>query len=279
MAPAVSTGRKREKIALAMGEQQRNGDGASSRRWRKRCARTPTMSATNSPRRRARSISAKPIRAASMARRRSDEAREPCRGRRRVHADPGLPRRPQLSGQFPKAPLAPAILSHAAAGSRMKSLWDSALGLLVVTGGLLGLTLPFGKIATGAAFRRSCGRSSFRSAPAAFFWSCLLLRGHRFRLTGAQAALFRHRRGDLLCHPQPVDVFGHPASRRRLHRHHVHAVAGHHAGAVDPARRAPPEPARRGRHRRRLRRRGDGGGDARRSRPAGRAVLGGRLGC
>ncbi|TIW40969.1 MAG: EamA/RhaT family transporter, partial [Mesorhizobium sp.] len=32
----------------------------------------------------------------------------------------------------------------------MKFLWDSAPGLLVVTGGLLGLTLPFGKIATAA---------------------------------------------------------------------------------------------------------------------------------
>ena len=35
----------------------------------------------------------------------------------------------------------------------MKYLWDSALGLLIVTGGLLGLTLPFGKMATQAAFR------------------------------------------------------------------------------------------------------------------------------
>ena len=32
----------------------------------------------------------------------------------------------------------------------MKHLWNSALGLLLVTGGLLGLTLPFGKIATEA---------------------------------------------------------------------------------------------------------------------------------
>lgn len=32
----------------------------------------------------------------------------------------------------------------------MKFLWDSALGLLIVTGGLLGLTLPFGKLATAA---------------------------------------------------------------------------------------------------------------------------------
>ena len=28
-----------------------------------------------------------------------EEAREPCRGRRRVHADPGLPRRPQLTSR------------------------------------------------------------------------------------------------------------------------------------------------------------------------------------
>lgn len=32
----------------------------------------------------------------------------------------------------------------------MKLLWNSSLGLLIVTGALLGLTLPFGKIATGA---------------------------------------------------------------------------------------------------------------------------------
>ncbi|TIX45846.1 MAG: EamA/RhaT family transporter, partial [Mesorhizobium sp.] len=32
----------------------------------------------------------------------------------------------------------------------MKFLWDSAAGLLVVTGSLLGLTLPFGKLATAA---------------------------------------------------------------------------------------------------------------------------------
>lgn len=46
----------------------------------------------------------------------------------------------------------------------MKPLWNSALGLLIVTGGLLGLTLPFGKLATEAgvppiwwAFVISCG--------------------------------------------------------------------------------------------------------------------------
>jgi drug/metabolite transporter (DMT)-like permease len=32
----------------------------------------------------------------------------------------------------------------------MKSIWDSAIGLLLITGGLLGLTLPFGKLAGAA---------------------------------------------------------------------------------------------------------------------------------
>ena len=46
----------------------------------------------------------------------------------------------------------------------MKHLWNSAFGLLIVTGGLLGLTLPFGKMATQSgvpamlwAFVISCG--------------------------------------------------------------------------------------------------------------------------
>lgn len=46
----------------------------------------------------------------------------------------------------------------------MKTWWNSALGLLIVTGGLLGLSLPFGKLATAAgvppilwAFVISCG--------------------------------------------------------------------------------------------------------------------------
>lgn len=37
------------------------------------------------------------------------------------------------------------------AGASMKSVWDSAFGLLLVTGALLGLTLPLGKLATANA--------------------------------------------------------------------------------------------------------------------------------
>ncbi len=65
----------------------------------------------------------------------------------------------------------------------MKSIWNSALGLLLITGGLLGLTLPFGKIATEQgvaaivwAFVISCGAGSVLLV-------ALLLRSNRFQLT------------------------------------------------------------------------------------------------
>ena len=65
----------------------------------------------------------------------------------------------------------------------MKSIWNSALGLLLITGGLLGLTLPFGKIATEHgvaaivwAFVISCGAGSVLLV-------ALLLRSNRFQLT------------------------------------------------------------------------------------------------
>jgi drug/metabolite transporter (DMT)-like permease len=68
----------------------------------------------------------------------------------------------------------------------MKFLWNSAFGLLIVAGGLLGLALPFGKIATQAgipgmlwAFVVSCGAGGV-----------LLL---AFILTGRRIPLTRHR--------------------------------------------------------------------------------------
>jgi drug/metabolite transporter (DMT)-like permease len=65
----------------------------------------------------------------------------------------------------------------------MKYLWDSAIGLLLVTGSLLGLTLPFGKLATEEgvpamlwAFVISCGAGSV-------LLIALLARGHGFKPT------------------------------------------------------------------------------------------------
>ena len=66
----------------------------------------------------------------------------------------------------------------------MKHLWDSPFGLLTVTGGLLGLTLPFGKIATQGgipamlwAFVISCGAGGV-------LFLTLALRRQFFKLTG-----------------------------------------------------------------------------------------------
>jgi drug/metabolite transporter (DMT)-like permease len=65
----------------------------------------------------------------------------------------------------------------------MTYLWNSAFGLLMITGTLLGLTLPFGKIATEGgvpamlwAFVISCGAGCV-------LLSALLLRRHRMTLT------------------------------------------------------------------------------------------------
>jgi drug/metabolite transporter (DMT)-like permease len=72
----------------------------------------------------------------------------------------------------------------------MKFLWNSALGLLIVAGGLLGLALPFGKMATQAgipgmmwAFVVSCGAGGV-------LLLAFLLTGRRIPLTGHRLRYF-----------------------------------------------------------------------------------------
>ncbi|PZV33916.1 DMT family transporter [Mesorhizobium kowhaii] len=65
----------------------------------------------------------------------------------------------------------------------MKFLWDSALGLLVVTGGLLGLTLPFGKIATAVGVPAMVWAFVISLGAGGVLLCALLLRGQRVRLT------------------------------------------------------------------------------------------------
>ncbi|MFD2057015.1 DMT family transporter [Mesorhizobium calcicola] len=65
----------------------------------------------------------------------------------------------------------------------MKFLWDSALGLLVVTGGLLGLTLPFGKLATAAGVPAMVWAFAISLGAGGVLLGSLLLRGQRVRLT------------------------------------------------------------------------------------------------
>ncbi|QPC90731.1 DMT family transporter [Mesorhizobium sp. INR15] len=65
----------------------------------------------------------------------------------------------------------------------MKILWESALGLLVVTGGLLGLTLPFGKLATTAGVPAMVWAFVISLGAGGVLLLALLLRGERIRLT------------------------------------------------------------------------------------------------
>ncbi|TIW72767.1 MAG: DMT family transporter, partial [Mesorhizobium sp.] len=65
----------------------------------------------------------------------------------------------------------------------MKFLWDSAIGLLVVTGGLLGMTLPFGKLATAAGVPAMVWAFIISVGAGGVLLLALLLRGERIRLT------------------------------------------------------------------------------------------------
>ena len=72
----------------------------------------------------------------------------------------------------------------------MKFLWDSALGLLVVTGGLLGLTLPFGKLATAAGVPAMVWAFVISLGAGGVLLCVLLLRGERVRLTAHKLRYF-----------------------------------------------------------------------------------------
>lgn len=65
----------------------------------------------------------------------------------------------------------------------MKFLWESALGLLVVTGGLLGLTLPFGKLATAAGVPAMVWAFVISFGAGSVLLCALLASGQRMRLT------------------------------------------------------------------------------------------------
>ena len=72
----------------------------------------------------------------------------------------------------------------------MKSLWDQAFSLLLVTGALLGLTLPFSKIATGAGVPPILWAFVISFGAGGVLLIVLLLRKHRFLLTGRKLRYF-----------------------------------------------------------------------------------------
>jgi drug/metabolite transporter (DMT)-like permease len=72
----------------------------------------------------------------------------------------------------------------------VKSLWNSAFGLLVVTGGLLGLTLPFGKMATGAGVPGMLWAFAVSSGAGGVLLIALFLRRQLFPLTAHRLRYF-----------------------------------------------------------------------------------------
>ncbi|MER9004446.1 MULTISPECIES: DMT family transporter [unclassified Mesorhizobium] len=72
----------------------------------------------------------------------------------------------------------------------MKFLWESALGLLVVTGGLLGLTLPLGKLATAAGVPAMVWAFVISFGAGGVLLCALLANGERMRLTSHRLRYF-----------------------------------------------------------------------------------------
>lgn len=73
---------------------------------------------------------------------------------------------------------------------QMMILWDSALGLLIVTGGLLGLTLPFGKLATAAGVPAMVWAFVISFGAGGVLLCVLLARGQRIRLSAHKLRYF-----------------------------------------------------------------------------------------
>jgi drug/metabolite transporter (DMT)-like permease len=69
-------------------------------------------------------------------------------------------------------------------------LWNSAFGLLVITGALLGLTLPFGKLATAAAVDPILWAFIISFGAGGVLLIALLAKGQRIRLNGAKLRYF-----------------------------------------------------------------------------------------
>lgn len=72
----------------------------------------------------------------------------------------------------------------------MKSLWDSAIGLLLITGALLGLTLPFGKLAGAAGVPPALWALVISLGAGGVLLVATLLRGGRVGLDAARLRYF-----------------------------------------------------------------------------------------
>ncbi len=72
----------------------------------------------------------------------------------------------------------------------MKFFWDSAFGLLVVTGALLGLSLPLGRMATDVGVPGMVWAFVISLGAGGLLWAVTMTRGVRFRLTAHKLRYF-----------------------------------------------------------------------------------------
>lgn len=72
----------------------------------------------------------------------------------------------------------------------MKTLWDSAFGLLLVTGGLLGLTLPLGKLATANGIPAMLWAFVISAGAGSVLLAVLVVRRQLFKLTAHRVRFF-----------------------------------------------------------------------------------------
>ncbi|MBL8578673.1 MAG: DMT family transporter [Mesorhizobium sp.] len=72
----------------------------------------------------------------------------------------------------------------------MDALWKSAFGLLLITGSLLGLSLPFGKIATTSGVQPIVWAFVISAGGGGVILVAMLLRGHGFRFSGHKLRYF-----------------------------------------------------------------------------------------
>jgi drug/metabolite transporter (DMT)-like permease len=82
------------------------------------------------------------------------------------------------------------MTERAAKEVHMNKLWDSAFALLILTGGLLGLTLPFGKIGTEAGVPAMLWAFVISGGAGGVLLCSLLLLGHRLQLTAHRLRYF-----------------------------------------------------------------------------------------
>ena len=103
---------------------------------------------------------------------------------------------------------------------------DSPIALLLITGGLLGLMFPFGKIAAEGGISPIVWAFVIAAGAGTILPVVIVAGRQRMGVWRPSAALLRDFGHDLLCGAEYLGVFVHSEAGCRLYEHHVHPVAG-----------------------------------------------------